>query len=179
MKLALRNKLLAVGAAGLLLAVVSGGSARAEDTTTTFALTSNGLSISVPATAELSASTLIGVSSLSSQLGTVSVADERGGLLGTWTASVTSTAFTTTAQVSNNSIANGNVTYDSGAATVDGAAVPTGTVGPVTLDASRTAMSALGVTGSATVNWNPTVAVTVPANVVAGTYTGTITHSVA
>ena len=33
--------------------------------------------------------------------------------------------------------------------------------------------------GNTTVSWNPTVTVTLPSNVAAGTYTGTITHSAA
>ena len=47
------------------------------------------------------------------------------------------------------------------------------------LSTARTAFSVLLAVGNNTVAWNPTVVVTVPASAVAGTYTGTITHSVA
>ncbi len=39
-------------------------------------------------------------------------------------------------------------------------------------------VATLGV-GATSVSWNPIIKVTLPSSVVAGTYTGTITHSVA
>ncbi|MEY2419168.1 MAG: hypothetical protein QOG90_1848, partial [Actinomycetota bacterium] len=49
----------------------------------------------------------------------------------------------------------------------------------VTLGATRTAFSATVVVGNNSAAWNPTVIVNVPANAVAGAYSGTVTHSVA
>lgn len=183
MGFARRGKVAGAALVGMALVALAAPQASAEDTATTFTLTDAGISVSVPANATLSAGTSIGSTTLSAQLGTVEVSDNRGGLLVGWTASVTSSAFTTAAEATNNSIANSNVTYTSGVPTVDGIAVVTGSGGtglvPVTLGSSQTAMSATGVTGAASASWNPTVAVTVPNDVVAGTYTGTITHSVA
>ena len=42
-----------------------------------------------------------------------------------------------------------------------------------------TAMSLTGGAGSNSASWNPTLVVNVPAAAVAGTYSGTVTHSVA
>lgn len=158
--------------------------AGADDTGTTFTLTAaGGLSVSAPATANLgSAATNDG--SFSASLGTVTVTDERGLLVATWIASVTSTDFTTGTATAAETIGNGDVSYASGLAT---ASSGTGTPVPgqldaaaaQTLDVSRTAFSmTLGV-GNNSVSWAPTVVVAVPAAAVVGTYTGTITHSVA
>jgi hypothetical protein len=50
----------------------------------------------------------------------------------------------------------------------------------VTLDASRTAFSATAISlTTSTVSWRPTLSVTIPVNVIVGTYTCTVTHSVA
>lgn len=166
-------------ASALGVAVLAGFTppAGAAATTTTFSVTSGALSITAPATATVS--NLAGTS-----LGTVSVSDARGLLLGTWTASVTATAFTTGTATAAETIANTNISYWSGAATASsgtqvlapGQALETA---KVTLAASRTAFSATGVTGTASASWAPTVIVAVPAAAPAGTYTGTITHSIA
>jgi hypothetical protein len=47
------------------------------------------------------------------------------------------------------------------------------------LAASRTAFSAGSVVGNNSVSWNPTVTINIPSAAVAGTYSGTVTHSVA
>jgi hypothetical protein len=185
MPFSLRNKLLAAAVSGIALAAVVAGPAHAATTTTTFTLTGAGLSISAPASANLSASTNIGSVSLGSALGTVTVTDARGGLLGSWTAAVSSTDFVTNAQSSSNTITKANVSYWSGVATVTAGqvAVPVGqqltALNAVALSSQQNAVLTSGVTGNAVVTWNPTLSITVPADVVAGTYTGTITHSVA
>ena len=46
------------------------------------------------------------------------------------------------------------------------------------LGAQRTAVTATLIVGNNTVSWSPTITVHVPAGAVAGTYSGTITHSV-
>jgi hypothetical protein len=43
----------------------------------------------------------------------------------------------------------------------------------------QTAYTAVAEVGATSVSWNPTITVTLPSSVVAGTYTGTITRSVA
>ena len=112
------------------------------------------------------------------------MSDGRGVLLGSWATGVTSTAFTTGAGTANETIANSNADYWSGAATATsgtGVFVPGQPLAAnfQTLGASRTAFSASVLVGNNTATWNPTVNVNIPAASVAGAYTGTITHSVA
>jgi len=157
--------------------------AQAADTTTTFTLSGSSLSISAPASKSLG-STATGSASLAAQLGTVTVTDARGATLGAWTASVSSTDFTTGGGTANETITKSNATYWSGAATAS-SGVGTFTPGQLlsvnaqALSASRTAFSATVVVGNNSVSWNPTVTINLPAAAVAGDYTGTITHSVA
>lgn len=141
------------------------------------------LAITVPGTANLG-STAITSASLSSHLGTVTVTDDRKlGLA--WTATVSSTDFVTGGASAPETITKAFVSYWSGPATASSGlsvAVPGQLTAAqaVNLSAARTAFSATGislVTNSA--SWNPTLIVNVPAGVVAGTYSGTITHSVA
>jgi hypothetical protein len=141
------------------------------------------LSIAAPASANLSSGTPTNAGSLSTQIGTVTVSDTRTGILTGWTASVTSTNFTTGAGTTNETITNANIAYWSGAAT---ATTGVGTFTPgqptaaqrQTLSTSRTAFSAASVAGT-TASWNPTLVVAIPPSAVIGQYHGTITHSVA
>jgi hypothetical protein len=157
--------------------------ARAADTTTTFSLAAGSLSISAPASHDLGSGST-GGGTVSAQLGTVTVTDNRGALAGTWTASVSSTDFTTGGATANETIGKGQVTYWSGTATASsGVAVFTPgqaiAANAQALSVSRTAFSATAIVGNNSASWNPTVTVNVPAAAVAGDYTGTITHSVA
>ncbi len=180
-------KRFAVIAAAAVIAVVGfAAPAPAEAsgaTTVTFTLTGGALTIAAPASANLG-SGLTGSSNLSGQLGPVTVTDARGATLGSWTASVVSTDFTTGGGTSNETIPKADIVYASGAATAT-TGVGVFTPGQLTialgqaLSQSRTAYAATGVVGNNTVTWNPTVQVNVPAAAVTGTYTGTVTHSVA
>ena len=167
----------------LIGALVLALPARAADTDTTFTLTAGSLAISAPASKDLGSGST-GGGTLSAQLGTVTVTDTRGALLGTWTASVTSTDFTTGGGTANETIADDEVTYWSGASTASSGTAVFLPGQPLAanaqaLGASRTAFSASAIVGNNSVSWNPTLTVNVPATAVAGTYTGTITHSVA
>lgn len=182
----MRKQLVALTIAGTALAgVFAAPSAQAEETETTFVLSAaGGLSITVPASAELSAGTATNAGTLTSQLGAVSVTDERGALLTSWTASVTSTDFTTGTATEEETIESAGVAYASGAATATvGTAVFT--PGQATtelaeaLSASRTAFTATTAVGNNSASWNPTIVVTIPAQAVVGEYSGTITHSAA
>lgn len=152
--------------------------ASADDTTTTFTITAGTLDITVPGTSNLG-SVATGAANVSAQLGSVSVADERGGLEAAWTATVSSTTFTTGGATAPETVAASAVNYSAGAATsTTGTATFTpGTAG--SLASPRTAFSASAITGNNTAAWNPTITITLGAQAVAGTYTGTITHSVA
>lgn len=153
-------------------------------TTTTFTLTAGSLAITAPASKDLGTIATGTANTTAALLGSISVSDGRGALLGAWTASVVSSAFTTGAATSNETIAAAQADYWSGAAT---ATTGVGTFTPgqllvankVTLGTSRTAFSAAVVVGNNTATWDPTVSVNIPAAAVAGAYTGTITHSIA
>jgi hypothetical protein len=176
-----RTKIVAAGVAGIALAGLAAGPALASgDTTTTFTLAGNGLSVSVPATANLSSvsSTLIGTSSLSGSLGSISVTDNRGGLAVVWTATVSSTDFTTGGGSTHETITKTNVGYNPGTISASGIGTAVGTPA-VSLVTSAPVVAATGVTGAESASWSPTVSVNVPSGSVAGTYTGTITHSIA
>ena len=173
-----------VAGVGVAVAAASFAPAHAEDTDVTFELTgAGGLSISAPATADLgSAATNAGT--LSGSLGTVTVTDQRGALLATWTAAVSSTDFTTGGATAAETIAASDVSYWSGLATTTSGTV-VAVPGQLTallaqdLGTERTAFATTAAVGNNSVSWSPTVVVNIPAAAVAGTYTGTITHSVA
>ncbi|MFD8557893.1 hypothetical protein ACFV1N_11465 [Streptosporangium canum] len=146
----------------------------------TVAWRADSLSITVPDSASLGSGTA--GSTLSASLGTVTVLDTRGGNP-IWTATVASTDFTTGAPV--RTITKANVSYWSGPATAasgGGSRVPGQATAAqkVTLTTSATAFSGRKLNGIAnSTSWEPTLVVTVPAAATAGTYTGTVTHSVA
>lgn len=143
-----------------------------------FEITGGALSISQPATAGLgSAGT--GASSLAATLGQITVTDNRGANLGSYAASVIGSAFTTGSGASVYTIPATGVSY-APPAIIGGTGTAVrvaGTAGSIAT--SRTAMTATGVVGNNTSVWNPTLTVTLPADAVAGAYSGTVTHSVA
>ncbi|MCU7827341.1 hypothetical protein [Kitasatospora sp. DSM 101779] len=139
------------------------------------------LSISLPTTAGLGSAAPGGT--LSAALGSVSVSDGRGLATSTWTATVTATNFTTGTGTPAQTITTANVSYWSGPATATNGTVTTtpgqsDASGKQALSSSRTAFSSNG-NGNSTTVWTPTLVITIPAAAAAGTYTGTITHSVA
>ena len=141
----------------------------------------NTLTITVPGTASLG-SVLPG-GTISASMGTVTVADGRPGVAG-WTATVSATNLTTGGGTAAETITKGNIAYWSGPAT---ASVGGGirTPGQVTaaqrvpLSTTVTAFAASKAVGTSTTSWAPTLVVTIPTSAVAGTYTATISHSVA
>ncbi|PJM97453.1 hypothetical protein CG719_00635 [Streptomyces sp. CB01373] len=171
----------AVGAAVLVLAAVT-PSAQAQDTAVTFTVQGGALAVSTPASAALSNTTFGGTAT--GQLGAVTVNDLRGVVPAPWTATVTSTAFTTGAGGANQSIPDSDVEYWSGPATSTNGS---GTFTPgqptaaaaVALSSAQTAFAHTAGGGANSASWDPTVIVNVPSTVASGAYTGTITHSVA
>lgn len=163
----------AVGASALVFAA-PGASA---DTATTFSLTGGSLSITDPTSVDLG-SAATGSLSLSGSLGPVTVTDNRGNLTATWTATVSSTNFTTGGGTTYETVANSSIAYAANTATATtgiGAFTP-GALG--SLASPGTAGAWVG-TGNNSATWNPTILFTLSPSNVAGTYTGTITHSVA
>ncbi|WP_433253352.1 hypothetical protein ACQPYK_09810 [Streptosporangium sp. CA-135522] len=178
---------LAASIAVLLALAAPGASASTSDfgstvgvASATVAWRADQLAITVPNSASLGSGTA--GSTLSASLGTVTVIDSRSGNP-IWTATVASTDFTTGAPVQ--TITKANVSYWSGSTTASsGGGIRTPgqptAAQKVTLTAPATAFSGRKVIGIAnSTSWEPTLVVTIPAAAAAGTYTGTITHSVA
>lgn len=172
-------------AAAVALAAAPAAAQTTGDTTTTFDVDAGTLDITVPATADLgngdAGTTITG------QLGAVTVDDSRGAADASWAAEAEATDFTTGAGTDPSEIVTPDlIDYWSGAATATtgngtftpgqadaGAAEPLSDVTPIT------AFTHTGGTGNNTASWNPTLDVNVPLANIAGTYTGTVTHSVA
>jgi hypothetical protein len=172
----------AIAVAGAVLAPATAWAAPAEtgpsvDTTTTFAVTSGTLTITAPDSAELGSGAP--GTTISGSLGTVTVTDNRALLAATWTASASSTDFTTGTTTGAETIPVADVSYTVGDVNVSA----TGTTPTVTDLTPMTVLAqpvvAGGGVGDNTATWTPTINVAVPATAVTGTYTGTITHSVA
>ncbi|MEV6864458.1 hypothetical protein AB0M44_26050 [Streptosporangium subroseum] len=139
------------------------------------------LSISVPTSAALGGAAPGGT--ISAYLGTITVDDARL-VLANWTATVSATNFTTGAGSSAQTVGKGRVSYWSGPVTAS-VGIAVRTPGQLTallaqdLSTPRTAFSkTAGVLGTST-SWNPALVVAIPNSAVAGSYTGTVTHSVA
>lgn len=168
-----RTALVLAGAVAASFAALAPATAA---TTTTFELTGGTLSITQPTSSDLG-STATGSLQLEGALGTVTVNDERGNLLG-YTAQVVGTSFVNSDATY--TIAATNALYTTGAVTGTGTATrAAGAPGPLDPTLSHVAMTATAVTGNNTSAWDPTITVTLPTDALAGTYTGTITHSVA
>jgi hypothetical protein len=146
------------------------------DTTVTFAVTTGALSMTAPVSANL-----VGGApgtTISGALGPVTVTDNRALLSASWTATAAATDWTTGGGTPAETIPVTDVGYDPRTITTTGTITATGT--PITLahSAAPVVTGTAGV-GDNTATWNPAIAVAVPASAVGGTYTGTITQSVA
>ena len=171
------------------------------DTTATFTVNVGTLQITVPTGTPL-APVVLGAgdtaTAIIGPLGDVTVTDNRGELAPVWTASVVSSDFVTGAGVVGTAgpenIPATDVSYWCGPVV----GTPTATSGTVftpgqptgTDDTAGTSSHAIGTTqtaysltsgaiGDNQLTWDPTITVDVPTTAVAGTYLGTITHSVA
>lgn len=175
----MRRPLTAIAASLALTAVLTlPAAADTTGDTTTFTISAGGLAITVPASSNLG-SVASGAGSVSGRLGSITVTDTRAALVAAWITTVGSTAFTTGAATTAETVPAANVSYSGGAATSTsglGVFLP-GVAG--TLGSSRTAFTLTAGTGNNSSTWNPTITVTLPSAVVAGTYTGTVPHSVA
>jgi hypothetical protein len=173
----------AAAAVAVALVVATGGSANAADTTTTFNVTSGALTVAAPA------ATLLGSAApgntITAQLGVVTVTDARALLTPTWSATVTSSAFTTGLGTGPETIPTTDVLYWSGPTTATTGSGTTFVPGQplaanaVAISTGPTAMALTAGTGNNSASWNPTLEVTPPSSAVTGLYTGTVTHSVA
>ena len=179
----MRKALVSLGAAGLVgFGVLAAPTAvGAVDTPVTFEADGGALSITAPSADVDLGAVSVGTPTISGQLGTVTVDDERDLVSGSWTVTVTSTDFTTGAGSPAETIPAGDVSYDPGTPfdPVGDATYTPGDPGSLDPTTPLTAMSASDETGAGGVSWDPTITVHLPADMVAGTYAGTITHSFA
>ncbi|MET8629649.1 hypothetical protein ABZW30_38980 [Kitasatospora sp. NPDC004669] len=171
----MRTRILSVAAAAATLIMVQPSLAIAADdpsTTVTFTVTSGALSLSVPVSATLGSGAP--GTTISAPIGPCTVTDDRALASASWTVTAAETDFVNGAST----IPATNATYSVGTVTTTGTITVTTT--NVTLsNAAQTVLTGSAGVGDNTASWDPTVAVSVPAGAVAGTYTGTLTQSVA
>jgi hypothetical protein len=158
-----------------VLARSSGPAAGDPDTSVIFSVTSGALSMSAPDSVNLGSgapgTTITGL------LGPVTVTDDRALLSANWTATASSTDWTTGGGTPAETIPATDVGYDPGSITTTGTITATGT--PITLaNTAAPVVTGTDGVGNNTATWNPALAVAVPASGVGGTYTGTLTESV-
>lgn len=183
-RLLLITTVVAVGAA---FAAAPAVAAPTDSTTTDFNVEAGTLDIDAPAAATIGAGGPPG-STITGQLGNVAVSDTRAtGDDASWEATVTSTDFTTGTATATETVLASSIDYWSGPATVGPSGTGTFTPGQVNSAAAApldtttplVAFTHDGGTGVNSVSFNPTLEVNVPAANQSGTYTGTVTHSVA
>jgi hypothetical protein len=145
-------------------------------TPASFQVTGGGLTISAPSGANVDLGSRLASNvpgTISGPLGLVSVSDLRGGPT-TWTASAISSAFT---PVAGPAVAASFVSYVAGVITPSGPVTP---VGGTFLDLTGVVAVVTGTsTGPSPATWTPLISIAIPANLAPGTYTATVTHSVA
>lgn len=167
-----RASLAFAGAVALTATVAFPASAATDTTSTTVEVLGGVLGISAP-----TGLVLVGVQPAATATGTLTgvvVTDETADAVG-WTASVSITAFASTATPAL-TIAATNVTYVPTQAVVTGTATATKSTAA---SGAGTVQVASAVTGNNTATWNGAVSLTVPSDALAATdYTATLTHSV-
>jgi uncharacterized repeat protein (TIGR01451 family) len=135
------------------------------------------LSITVPPSASLGAAAP--GETASGSLGIVQVTDERAGVAG-WTVTTSATDFTTGDGRPAETIPAADVQYlISGFASTTGSATFTRTPETGLSGTPQAVVTATSVNGDNSAAWNPVIQLSVPGGAVAGTYSATITHSVA
>ncbi|MEU6076949.1 hypothetical protein [Micromonospora sp. NPDC047074] len=175
----------AVAACASLALFASPAVAAPTDTTVvTLNVVGAGLDIEAPEAAFLG-SALPGTT-LAGSIGTVRVTDRRGSADASWTASVTSTHFETGGGTPTERILASDIDYWSGQGAEQqgtGTFIPgqptANDAQPLDTVTPLVAFRHVGGTGVNSVAWSPNLRVNIPASAVVGTYTGTVTHSVA
>jgi hypothetical protein len=112
---------------------------------------------------------------VSGSLGEVTVLDNRNAPDGSnWVATASATKLESK---KGSGISAGNVRYSAGTVNTEGT-VTVQTSETVTLGRPRAVVTGSEISGNNQARWTPKITITIPAGVVAGTYTGTITHSI-
>jgi len=178
-------------AVGLVAAPAS--AAPSDGTVVTFDILGGTLDIVSPADLSLTPITASAPGTdITAQMGVVAVTDSRAATDATWAATVTSTDFVTPGGLASQTIAAALVDYWSGVRLGGGTGNGTFTEAqtlaadaealanaPTAPAVGLLAFSHTGGSGNNTASWNPTLNVNVPLTSAVGTYTGTVTHSVA
>jgi hypothetical protein len=151
---------------------LSGGD---PDTTVTFTVTTGALSMSAPVNANLGSGAP--GSTIAAPIGAVGVTDNRALLAASWTATASSTDWTTGGATSPETIPATDVTYNPGSITTTGVITTTGTTINLANTAATVVTGTSGV-GDNTASWDPTLSVAVPAAAVGGSYSATLVQSV-
>jgi hypothetical protein len=144
-------------------------------TTVTMAVSSGAIMMTAPSAVFLGAGAP--ATTITSAVGTTVVTDNRALLSASWTATASSTDWTTGAGTPAETIAAGAFGYVPGAVTTTGTITATGTTITLSGTAQPVVAGTAGV-GNNTATWDPTLSVAVPSAAVVGTYTGTLTQSV-
>lgn len=156
---------------GTLTHAVGDTTTTTATTTISFTVTSGALSLSAPVSANLGSGAP--GTTISAAIGPVTVTDDRALASASWTVTAAETDFSS----GGNTIPATAASYTPGTITTTGTITATPTNVTLTNSAQTVVTGSAGV-GDNTATWNPTVPVAVPANAVAGTYTGTLAHSV-
>jgi hypothetical protein len=145
--------------------------ASAADTTTTVTIANGGVSLAAPPTAVLSAG-IPGTNSTVT-LGNTTVTDARAGILN-WTATVSLSALT----VGDETIPTTAASYFASTASLTGGSVLIAPSSQLDLSTAKTSQETSTVSGNNTAIWTALLTVPIPAQALAGTYSGTLTQSV-
>jgi len=171
-------------AVAMTVAALPAVAAPTDDTAVTFAVLAGTLDIVTPETAALGSGAP--GTDISGALGVVTVTDGRASADASWDATVTSTVFQTGGGTPPETVLASEVSYWSGPATAttgDGTFTPAqataGAAQPLDNVVPTPAFTHDGGTGNNTAGWNPGLVVHVPLDSQGGTYSGTVTHSVA
>jgi hypothetical protein len=174
----------AIVAVAVALSATPASAAPNATTNATFDVVGAGLDITAPATANLGSGSP--GTAISGSLGTVTVSDARGATDASWVATVTATNFETGTHTATERVLASDIDYWSGTASEsdgNGSFVPgqatASSAQPLSNTVQLTAFTHDGGTGVNSASWAPTLVVNVPASDEVGTYSGSVTHSVA
>ena len=162
----------------MLVLTTPASAATTGSTPMTVTVTGGFISITVPSgTADMgSVRNEVAGETASASLGVVQVDDARSAGAGAgWVASVISTAFTPAAGPT---IPASALSYSAGVVVKVGTATYVDD-DPTDLTAVSAAVTASGITGDNSATWSPVITIAIPGGMAAGTYTASITHSVA
>ena len=168
-------------ARGLLVAAMAGGLAFGMampafadgPTATTFTMAAGTLAVAVQPTAGLTGA-LTGVTSITGNLGNVTVTDGRGGVVAWNLTAGSSTFLSTPVDVPSTST---DVTYATGTVVVTGQ-VTAPAFSAASIMTPAVVIASAAVSGNNTASFDPTLVVTLPSRALAGAYAGTVTTSV-